>query len=190
MNQLSPENHDDLSSACEVLGQLHASAGRLEDAIMAFERGLNMNRENNTIFYWKAVALSDAGNFESALLVSEEAISRCPDLFQPYSTKIHCLRKLGRFEEAFGVGKSFLEFLPMAHAMWYEQGCTLFHQNNYEDAFFWLDRTVRRCNHAEAFELLARICASRGDITAIAHFQSQFEKFRQPTCSVVLDFAE
>jgi FOG: TPR repeat len=108
-----------------IRGTILGSLGRFEDAILSFNRSLDINPGNAPVLHARAVLLHQLGRFDKAVESSEEALSIDPGLYSAWQAHAHALLRLGRNEEALVSLDRALEGVPDRHRLWYAKGKAL-----------------------------------------------------------------
>ena len=76
------------------------SSGRLEEAISAYEKAIQLNSDKADAHYNKGNALAALGRYQAAVIAYDKAIKLSPDDADIYSAKGEALSAMGKNDEA------------------------------------------------------------------------------------------
>lgn len=107
------------------LGLKQVSAGDLEQAIVAWEKALNINPNLSEAWHNRGSALGRLGHYEAAIDSFQNALSIDPNNYQAWNDRAHALYQLEQWSEAVDSWSNALKIVPGNHLFWYNRGCAL-----------------------------------------------------------------
>ncbi len=142
---LIDEDHQTLDRRAELYfeqGLLFATAGKLEEAIAAFDQALAIKPDKHEAFYGKGVVLGNLGRYEAAIAAYDQALAIKPDLHDAFYNKGIALGNLGRYEEAIAAFDQAVAIKPDEHDTFYNKGIALGNLGRYEEAIAAYDQAL------------------------------------------------
>jgi tetratricopeptide (TPR) repeat protein len=93
-------------------GMVLVDQGRYDEAVMAFDEGLEKDATNAKLLYDKAIALFAAGRYDEGCLICEHAFSLYPGMLRFLSLEAESLAEEGKTADALTVYDRILECNP------------------------------------------------------------------------------
>jgi tetratricopeptide (TPR) repeat protein len=124
----SDEEHDIkaiISANWNNKGGVLLELGRYEDAIICFDKALEINPKNSSARENKGVAFSKLGRYEDAIVCYTKSLEIDPKSSNAWYNKGIALYKLGRYEDAIICFDKALEIDPKNSNAWYSKGLAL-----------------------------------------------------------------
>jgi len=115
--------------------------GSREEAILCFDRALDLDPLNAVTWNNKGNCLDNLGRFEDAVRCYDKAIGCMPRLAGAWYNKGRSLHKLGR-DEAVRCFGTALELDPGLTAAWYNKGNILHRLGRYDEALPCVDKAL------------------------------------------------
>jgi tetratricopeptide (TPR) repeat protein/ribonuclease BN (tRNA processing enzyme) len=116
--------------------------GRHEEAIICYDKALEIRPDDESSWYNKGNALEDLGRYEEAIICYDRALEIKPDHELAWNNKGAALRHLGRYEEAIICYDRALEIKPDYMSSWYNKGNALVYLGRYEESIICYDRAL------------------------------------------------
>ena len=107
------------------LGLKQVSAGDLEQAVVSWEKALNINPNLSEAWHNRGSALGRLGHYEAAIDSFQNALSIDPNNYQAWNDRAHALYQLQQWSEAVESWSNALKITPGNHLFWYNRGCAL-----------------------------------------------------------------
>ncbi|MEM1169634.1 MAG: tetratricopeptide repeat protein [Cyanobacteria bacterium P01_H01_bin.35] len=123
-------------------GLVLASEIKLEEAISAYDKALEIKPDDDAAWYNKGIALKNLGRYEQAISAYDKALEFKPDDDVAWYNKGNALSDLGRYEQAISAYDKALEFKPDDDAAWYNKGNALKNLGRYEQAISAYDKAL------------------------------------------------
>ncbi len=119
-----------------------SNSGRNEEALLCFERALEINRDDFLLWYNRAVTLKHLKRYEEALYSYDQVLAIKPDFYQVWEDYGHILDDLRRYEEALYCYNKALEINPEYEIAWNNFGALLRNLKRYEEALYCYDKLL------------------------------------------------
>ncbi len=113
-----------------------------EEALVCYDRALDINPTDADVWVNKGVALSDLGHYEEALACYARVLDVDPRFAPAWSSKGVALDKLGHCKEALACYDQALAIDPKPAKPWYNKGVALAELGHYEEALACYDRAL------------------------------------------------
>lgn len=107
------------------LGLKQVSAGNLEQAVVSWEKALNIDPNLSEAWHNRGSALGRLGHYEAAIDSFQNALSIDPNNYQAWNDRAHALYQLQQWSEAVDSWSNALKIIPGNHLFWYNRGCAL-----------------------------------------------------------------
>lgn len=134
-----------------LAGAAHAGAGRLRDAISAYDKAIAVDPAFADAHSNRGLALRDQGHFGDALASFDRAIGCRPDFADAHSNRGIVLKELGRLEEALRSYNQAIALKPQYPSAYYNRGNVLFALQWLDEAIWNYDQAIAQDpGHAEA----------------------------------------
>ncbi|HWQ12570.1 MAG TPA: tetratricopeptide repeat protein [Roseiflexaceae bacterium] len=151
-------------------GQMLLRQGKPQEAYDLFERALAAADDNHAAWLWRAMALTDLGRFDDALVSYDRALALEPDSAGVWNNKGSLLMELGRLEAALACFERALELSAAVSTVkavyWLNKGKALYMLGRYQDA---RDALVRSHQLDPSAESAAGIAACRERLDMVQH---------------------
>lgn len=115
-NQLIDKNVDDLDVYLE-LGALQVGAGNLDEALVVYDKGLSLHKDEPRLLNNMGTILLKKGEFSSAAGYFEQAQAKAPDYVEPVYNQACAYARLGEKRKALALLKKACLMNPAA-ASW------------------------------------------------------------------------
>lgn len=114
------------------LGLKQASAGDFNEAVVSWEKALELNPNLVEAWHNRGSALGRLGNYQQALKSFEQALKIAPQNAQAWNDLAHTFYQLQQWQEAIASWDKAISIVPSNHQFWYNRGCSLerLQQNN------------------------------------------------------------
>ncbi|MEQ9373454.1 MAG: tetratricopeptide repeat protein [Coleofasciculus chthonoplastes F3-SA18-01] len=123
-------------------GYQQAMAGDLVDAIVCWEKALDIAPDSHAAWYNRGLALFKLGRLEEAIASYDNALQFKPDDPEAWNNRGIALRKLGRFEEAIASYDKALQFKPDQDEAWNNRGIALRKLGRLEEAIISCNKAL------------------------------------------------
>lgn len=120
-NQLSSE----LVEGWFELGLKQATAGELGEAIISWEKALEINPNLSAAWHNRGSALGRLEKYSEAIKSFDRALVIDPNNYQAWNDRGHALYQIEKWEEAVASWDKAIEILPGDYQFWYNRGCAL-----------------------------------------------------------------
>lgn len=107
------------------LGLKQASSGDLSEAIVSWDKALELNPNLAEAWHNRGSALGRLGNYQQALVSFEQALKISPQNDRAWNDRAHTLYQLQQWQEAIASWDRAISIVPSNHQFWYNRGCTL-----------------------------------------------------------------
>ncbi|MEQ8466395.1 tetratricopeptide repeat protein [Coleofasciculus sp. E1-EBD-02] len=124
-------------------GYQKAMAGDLVDAIVCWEKALDIAPDSHAAWYNRGIALRKLGRLEEAIASYDKALQFKPDLYQAWNNRGNALFELGKFEEAIASYDKALQFKPDKDDAWNNRGIALFNLGRLQEAIASYDKALQ-----------------------------------------------
>jgi tetratricopeptide (TPR) repeat protein len=124
-------------------GHALREAKRYEEALIAYERAIQLDRNYVAAHYNKGTVLYYLGRYEAALAAYERAIQLKPDYVYTYIDKGLVLAKLNRYEAALAAYEQAIQRDPAIHRAHHAKGRALIKLKSYKEALAALKEAIR-----------------------------------------------
>lgn len=142
-------NHFD---ALQLLALAHMQQGNAETALEYFDKALQVDQTNATVFYNQGLILQDLKRPYEAIKSYDQAIELNPDFAQAYNNRGNALQDLGRLEEALISYGQAIRLNPDYAEAYSNQGLTLQDLKRLDEALKRFDQAIGlRPDYAEAY---------------------------------------
>ncbi|MEQ9550951.1 MAG: tetratricopeptide repeat protein [Coleofasciculus sp. G3-WIS-01] len=127
-------------------------AGDLVDAIVCWDKALDIAPDTHIAWFNRGVILSELGRFEEAIASYDKALQFKPDDHLAWSNRGLALSELGRFEEAIASYDKALQFKPDLYQAWDNRGFALCKLGRIQEAIISCNKALEiQPNYAKAF---------------------------------------
>jgi tetratricopeptide (TPR) repeat protein len=124
------------------LGLLFAAEQDLNNAILSWEKALEIKPDNDAAWYNRGNAQAALGHYEESIASYDKAIEIKADDHEAWYNRGISLANLGRYEEAIASYEKALEIKPDYHEAWYNRGISLKNLGRYEEAIASYEKAV------------------------------------------------
>ncbi len=131
-NQLNKNESESLNeSTLELveswfnLGLKQASSGDLKEALISWEKALELNPNLAEAWHNRGSALGRLGDYKKALKSFEQALKIDPQNPQAWNDCAHALYQLKQWQGAVASWDRAIDFIPSNYQFWYNRGCAL-----------------------------------------------------------------
>ena len=107
------------------LGLKQASSGDLTEALISWEKALEINPNLAEAWHNRGSALGRLGDYKKALQSFEQALKIDPQNPQAWNDYAHALYQLGQWQGAVASWDRAIDFVPGNYQFWYNRGCAL-----------------------------------------------------------------
>ncbi len=107
------------------LGLKQASSGDLTEAVISWEKALELNPNLAEAWHNRGSALGRLGDYKKALQSFEQALKIDPQNPQAWNDCAHALYQLGQWQGAVASWDRAIDFVPGNYQFWYNRGCAL-----------------------------------------------------------------
>lgn len=158
-------------------GEAFYFEGRYEDALKSYDKALQLQPNNPTVWINRAITLRRLQRCEEAIASHDKALELAPNSTRAWYTKGYTLRSFQRYETALACYEHTLKLDPNAFRTWDNCGSVLKEMGRYEEAIASYDRAVKISPHyANAWNHKARCYAQWGKVElAIECLQKSIE---------------
>jgi protein O-GlcNAc transferase len=138
--------------ALQLLALAHMQQGNVEIALEYFDKALQVDQTNATVFYNRGLTLQDLKRPDEAIKSYDQAIGLNPDFAQAYNNRGNALQDLGRLEEALISYGQAIRLDPDYAEAYSNQGLTLQDLKRLDEALKRFDQAIGlRPDYAEAY---------------------------------------
>ena len=116
------------------LGLKQASAGNLDEAIISWEKALELNPNLGEAWHNRGSALGRLGNYEEALASFEQTLKIDPHNAQAWNERGHVLYQLSQWQGAADSWERAVTIVSNNYQFWYNRGCALEKLQQYQEA--------------------------------------------------------
>jgi tetratricopeptide (TPR) repeat protein len=138
-----PKDADRISGFWTIKGMSLHELGRHEDAIVCFDKAIELDRHDVSAWNSKGIAHVALGRLEEAMTCYDEALRTDPKCAAAWNNKGNALKKLGRYQEALTFYANALEIDNQSPVIWNNKGKILCELERYEEALGCFDNSVR-----------------------------------------------
>jgi tetratricopeptide (TPR) repeat protein len=124
-------------------GNQQYEAGDLVDAIVCWDKALDITPDSHTAWNNRGIALRKLGRIEEAIASYDKALQIKPDTHAAWNNRGNALFNLGRFEEAIASYDKALQFKPDKDDAWNNRGIALFNLGRLEEAIASYDKALQ-----------------------------------------------
>ncbi|MGC9514648.1 tetratricopeptide repeat protein [Methanocrinis sp.] len=124
-------------------GDSLSGAGRYDEAVICYERALEMEPELAAAWDGKGDALLMTGSYDKALRCYERALVIDPRSLESWYHKGEALQMLLRFDEALGCYDEVLKINPSFAEAWNKKGMALNRLGRYQEALDCFDEALK-----------------------------------------------
>ena len=107
------------------LGLKQASSGDLTEALISWEKALELNPNLAEAWHNRGSALGRLGDYKQALQSFEQALKIDPQNPQAWNDCAHALYQLGQWQGAVASWDRAIDSVPGNYQFWYNRGCAL-----------------------------------------------------------------
>ncbi len=123
-------------------GLLHAASKEYENAIISFDKALEIKSEYYSAWYNRGIALSDLGRHKEAIVSFNKALEIKPDYYAALYNWGTALNILGRYEEAIASFDKALAIESDSCMAWHSRGAALGKLGQFEEAIMSFDKAL------------------------------------------------
>jgi tetratricopeptide (TPR) repeat protein len=142
LQQKEEEEKDLRIAAYFQEGSALVKLGQYEEAIVNFDRALEINSQNDLNWLCRAATLAHLGKHEEAIISYDRSLEINPDSDLAWLSRGETLTELGRYEEAIISYDRSLEINPQFDSAWNNRGIALDNLGRYEEAIISYDRAL------------------------------------------------
>jgi tetratricopeptide (TPR) repeat protein len=124
-------------------GYQQAMAGDWVDAIVCWEKALDIAPDSYIAWHARGIALDELGRFEEAIASYDNALQFKPDYPEAWNNRGFALDELGRLEEAIASYDNALQFKPDDPEAWNNRGIALRKLGRLEEAIASYDKALQ-----------------------------------------------
>ena len=147
------------------LGLKQASAGDLEEAIISWEKALELNPNLAEAWHNRGSALGRLGNYPEALESFEQTLKIDPHNAQAWNERGHVLYQLKQWQEAVDSWEQAIAIISNNYQFWYNRGCALEELQKYQEAIASYEKALEiKPDFQEARARYTSILANRHPI--------------------------
>ncbi|MCS6812455.1 MAG: tetratricopeptide repeat protein, partial [Cyanobacteria bacterium] len=128
--------------------------GRYDEAILSYEKALQLNPEFYEAWFGEASVLLISQQYEEAIEAYNEAITLKPDSYEAHFGQASAYRKLQQWEAAIIAYDRALQIRPEQPKPWFNKACCQAAQGDYEGAIASLSQAIQL--GADKYRELAR----------------------------------
>ncbi len=118
--------------------------GKLNEAVVAFDKAIEKDPKNIYLLNNKAAVLESLGKFEEALKLYEKAVKINPEDPDLWNNMAFSLSQAGKYEEAVKAYEKALELRPDYPNAWYGKALNLSQAGDYEEALKPMKKFLKR----------------------------------------------
>jgi len=174
---LIDEDHQTLDRRAEPYfeqGLLFATAGKLEEAIAAFDQAVAIKPDDHDTLYNKGIALGKLERYVEAIAAYDQALAIKPDYHNAFYNKGNALCYLGRYEEAIAAFDQALAIKPDDQDALNNKGNALGNLGRYEEAIAAFDQALAiKPDYHNAFYNKACCYGLQKDVVKAVEFLQQ-----------------
>jgi len=122
---------------------LHPKMGKFKDAIICFDKAIEISPDHKYAWYNKGVALARLGTFKDAIACYNKAIELDPQYLNAWFEKGIALDALGKFEEAITCYDGVIELDPNDAVAYYNKACAKSKQKKQKEAIDLLKIVIK-----------------------------------------------
>ena len=124
------------------LGLLFVAQQEYGNAVISWDKALEIKPDKHDAWYNRGLALSDLGRNEEAIASYDQAVAIKPDFHEAWNNRGYALDDLGRKEEAIASYEQAVAIKPDKHAAWYGRGTALSALGRKEEAIASYEQAV------------------------------------------------
>ncbi|MEQ9622097.1 TPR end-of-group domain-containing protein [Coleofasciculus chthonoplastes] len=158
-------------------GYQQAMAGDLVDAIVCWEKALDIAPDSHAAWYNRGLALDELGRLEEAIASYDKALQFKPDQDEAWYNRGFALRKLGRFEEAIASYDNALQIQPDDTTSIYNKACCLALQNKIAIALENLQQAIAL--NSDEYREMAKTDSDFDNLRHDPRFQALIQEDRE-----------
>jgi Flp pilus assembly protein TadD len=136
-----PTTNSEIQNALSLAIQ-HHRAGRLDEAIAAYERAIAMEPGSAELHNNLGMALRQRGRFEVAIGHYQKAIALRPDLAEVYNNLGIALRDTGQIDQAISAHRQAVKLKGSLAGAWHNLGIALIQKGQFDEAIDACARAV------------------------------------------------
>jgi tetratricopeptide (TPR) repeat protein len=138
-----PKGADRDSGFWTLKGMSLDELGRHQDAIVCYDKAIELDRHDASAWNSKGNALSALGRLEEAMTCYDEALRIDPKCAEAWNNKGNALHKLKCYQEALTFYANALEIDSQKATLWNNKGRALLSLARFEEALGCFDNSVR-----------------------------------------------
>ena len=147
------------------LGIKQASAGDLDEAIISWEKALELNPNLAEAWHNRGSALGRLGNYPEALESFEQTLKIDPYNAQAWNERGHVLYQLKQWQGAVDSWEQAIGIISNNYQFWYNRGCALEELQKYQEAIASYEKALEiKPDFQEARARYTSILANRHPI--------------------------
>lgn len=123
-------------------GEAFYFEGRYEDALKSYDKAIQLQPNNPTVWINRAITLRRLERCEEAIASHNQALELAPNSTRAWYSKGYTLRTFERYEEALACYEHTLELEPNAFRTWDNHGSALKEMGRYEEAIASYDQAI------------------------------------------------
>ena len=148
-----------------LLGASAAQIGKLDEAVLAFQKALLIKPDDAQAHYNMGNVLKDQEKFEEALGSYRKALSLKPDYSEAYLNMGNVLKDQGSLEGAFAAYKKALSIKPDYSEAYFNMGNALKDQEKYEEAIAAYNKAINlKPDYSEAYLNIGNVLKDQGKL--------------------------
>ena len=140
--KLADKHREKMLSSVFVLGVNLDYLGLLEQAIIFWDKAIEIKPDYYQAWYNRGISLRNLGRNEEAIASYDQAIEIKPDYYEALYNRSNALGDLGRYEDAIASYGKVLKIKPDLEPAWYNQGKSLSYLGRYEEAIACWDKAI------------------------------------------------
>ena len=138
-----PKGADRISGFWNNKGLSLDELGRHEDALVFYDKAIEVDRSDVNAWSNKGTALGDLGRLEEAMACFDEALRIDPHSSVVWSNKGNAIEVLGRYEEALTCFGNALRIDSQNAVFWHNKGRALLSLARFEEALGCFDKSAQ-----------------------------------------------